>query len=686
MTPSRLLVVAPSADRAKTIADLLPEDTTEVVWHKADDGGIFVSVLHDGLWDAVVFWGDPGAFAGGRGLDLVRATAPDLAVVIVTPEASSETAAQALAIGARALIPADDLPRIEAVIRDLVADRQRGRFLGDLSAVARHHSERYRGLLELSPEPLLVHRRGVFIYMNAAMARLLGAKTPEELIGRTLFDFLHPDDRAEAVQRAQRVWSVSQLPPAEWRVFRLDGSQCYLETAAWPIIYEDEPANLLVCRDITERKLAEEVRHRLLIQEQEARAAADAARERLGYLSEASSVMNAQLDPDATLANTAQVLVPRLADWVIVDEVLPGQWPAVTTLVFGHPIAAERIRESRQALPVDLEADQLIARVFRSGRSELIADLQDLDLGTGPDAARLAVPKEAGVRSMISVPLRARERILGVLTMGADRRRRPYTPDDQALIEEVAAKAALALDNARLFEALQEADRRKEEFLGLLGHELRNPLAAIRNAVALLDRRADQPEQVERWVGVINRQQALLSRLVDDLLDVSRINSGKIALSLQPLDLRTLVAEATEAARHGLDLGPEQVRLRLPDTAVMVQGDPVRLGQILTNLLDNAWKYNHPDGHVGVELFSEGDTAVLEVCDTGVGIADAALATIFEPFIQLTTGDRAKAGLGLGLTLVKRLTELHGGTVTAASPGAGRGSTFRICLPQLPTP
>jgi PAS domain S-box-containing protein len=324
MTPCRLLVVAPIKDFATDVTASLPPSSAAVDWHAADDGGIFVAVLHDGLWDAVVFWGDPRAYADGRALELLRATVPDLPYVIVIGDTSSETTAWGLQTGAFALLQQEDLGRLQGIVDDLRHDRDRKRHLGDISAVASQHSERYRGLLELSPEPLLVHRRGLFIFANAALARLLGANAPDELDGRNLFEFLHPDDRVEAVQRAQRVWSSAQLPPAEWRVSRLDGSLCHVETSAWPIVYEDEPANLLLCRDITERKLAEPARQSLLSQEQEARLAADTARERLSFLADAGSVVSAQLDHDATVANMARVLVPRLADWCIIDEVRPN--------------------------------------------------------------------------------------------------------------------------------------------------------------------------------------------------------------------------------------------------------------------------------------------------------------------------------------------------------------------------
>jgi PAS domain S-box-containing protein len=681
MVPCRLLVVTHDRAHASTLTQAVPP-AADVVWHPADDGGVFMSVLHDGLWDAIVFWGAPTAYAGGRGLDLVKATAPDLPLIIVAEDAAIDLAAEALHAGARALIPVADLPQLSQVVAEIQAGRRQGRETSDMTTVARQHSERYRGLLELSPEPLFVHRQGRIIYSNNAMARLLGLPGRKELEGRTMLDFLHPDDRAKAVQRVQHVWSVADLPPAEWRVYRLDGSLCHLETSAWPIIYEDEPANLLVCRDITERILSHEALQRLLVQEQEARVAADAARERLRFLADVGSVVNAQLDRQATLQNLANVMVPRMADWCVIDEVHPGAQPEVTTIIHTGP-AADGMRAFRERIPVDLASDHLIARVFRRGRGELIPDLQAMDPDLEPDIARIREIRRLGIRSIVSAPLIARGRVLGVLSLGVEKDRRPYGPDDLALMEEVAHKAGLALDNARLYEALQESDHRKEEFLGLLGHELRNPLAAIRNAVTLVQRRAEQPDDVTRWTAVIDRQQRLLSRLVADLLDVSRINSGKIALDLQPVDLTAIVRDGVDNIRQAHGLTGEQIRLTLPVSPLLVNGDAVRLSQIVGNLLDNAWKHNVPGGHVDVMLAPDAKTAKLTIADTGVGIAPEALTTIFEPFVQVFGGDRAKAGLGLGLTLVKRLTDLHGGTISAASPGTGQGSEFQLQLPLL---
>jgi signal transduction histidine kinase len=325
----------------------------------------------------------------------------------------------------------------------------------------------------------------------------------------------------------------------------------------------------------------------------------------------------------------------------------------------------------------------LVARVFRSGKSELIADLQTVDLSQEPHGGKYKAAQDQGGQSILSVPLIAGGQVLGVITLGAAKDRRPYDSDDVSLVEEVAGKAALALSNARLYGALQEADHRKEEFLGLLGHELRNPLAGIRNAVTLLRRRADQPDQVARWVDVIDRQQLLLSRLVDDLLDVSRINSGKIDLIAQPIDLAAIVRDGIDAAMHSQDLSAFQVSLQVTAEPIVVHGDAVRLAQIVSNLLDNARKYNLPNGRITVTLTSHGQSAELAIADTGVGIDAQALATIFEPFEQLSVGDRTRAGLGLGLTLVKRLTEMHGGTIRAESPGPGQGSVFRLQLPLI---
>jgi two-component system CheB/CheR fusion protein len=234
---------------------------------------------------------------------------------------------------------------------------------------------------------------------------------------------------------------------------------------------------------------------------------------------------------------------------------------------------------------------------------------------------------------------------------------------------------------------LAEADRRKDEFLAVLSHELRNPLAPITNSLYVLDRAAPGGEQARRAHAIIERQVSHMTRLVSDLLDVSRITRGKIPLQCERIDLREAVSRTLEDHRsvfvaRGIELHGEQ-----PGRPVWVNGDATRLAQALGNLLHNSAKFTNDGGAVSVMLRQEGQTAVLRVRDTGVGIAPDMLGGIFHPFIQGDrTLDRSPGGLGLGLALVKGVVELHGGEVAAHSEGFGNGAEFTVRLPTQPEP
>jgi PAS domain S-box-containing protein len=233
--------------------------------------------------------------------------------------------------------------------------------------------------------------------------------------------------------------------------------------------------------------------------------------------------------------------------------------------------------------------------------------------------------------------------------------------------------------------ALRDADRRKDEFLALLSHELRNPLAPIVTAAELIRLRGDVATPREREM--ILRQAKHLVRLVDDLLDVSRVARGKITLTKKVLELATFVGKAVEATDSLLEERQHQLRLSVPGEGLPVEGDEVRLTQVVSNLLTNAARYTAPGGQIEVNAGRENGDVVLCVRDNGVGIDPALLPNMFDMFVQGTRGpDRSEGGLGLGLSLVQTLTHLHGGTVTAESNGIGAGSTFTVRLPVSPTP
>ena len=239
-------------------------------------------------------------------------------------------------------------------------------------------------------------------------------------------------------------------------------------------------------------------------------------------------------------------------------------------------------------------------------------------------------------------------------------------------------------ERKRAEEVLREADRRKDEFLAMLAHELRNPLAPLRTGLHLLRLAGGDRAQAEQVLGMMGRQVEQLVRLVDDLLDVSRIMRGKIELRKQPVELAEVLGHAVETARPLIDAQRHELSVSLPAPAVLLDGDPVRLAQVFGNLLTNAAKYTEPGGHIWLSGAGEGDMAIVRVRDTGIGMAPETLPFVFDLFVQADrTNTRARGGLGIGLTLVRRLLEMHGGSVTASSDGPGKGSEFVVRLPAL---
>jgi signal transduction histidine kinase/ActR/RegA family two-component response regulator len=330
-----------------------------------------------------------------------------------------------------------------------------------------------------------------------------------------------------------------------------------------------------------------------------------------------------------------------------------------------------------------------------SGKPALHADVDDVwlrQVATSPE--HLAVMRDLGFCSMITVPAQIRGRVIGALTLFYADSRRQYDQMDFELAREIARRAAFALENARLYRNLQdserrmqaavvearEASRRKDEFLAMLGHELRNPLAPIVTALELMKLRGDASFVRER--GIIDRHVRDLLRLVDDLLDVSRITRGMVELRRAPIELAVVVARAAESTSPLFEARQHRVSFDVPSTGLVVLADEQRLAQVVANLLSNAAKYSDPGARIDVSARRSDGDVVLVVRDTGVGIAPELLPRVFEMFVQgERTMDRSQGGLGLGLSLVRSLVTLHGGTVRAESAGAGQGSTFTVRLP-----
>lgn len=257
-----------------------------------------------------------------------------------------------------------------------------------------------------------------------------------------------------------------------------------------------------------------------------------------------------------------------------------------------------------------------------------------------------------------------------------------FSPHELRLVDICARQAADAISVSQLQQALREADRRKDEFLAMLGHELRNPLTPIHNALQVLKRASLPVQEVERLHGLIERQASHLVRIVDDLLDVARITRGKIELQQRPVELKDVVRDALDATMPLFEAKSQRIDVSLPEEPLIVDGDPVRLSQVFSNLLNNGSKYTQAGGHVALSARRDGDAAIVTVRDNGVGFASSELTRAFELFAQgEKPSGNGHSGIGVGLALARGLVDLHGGAIEALSDGKGKGSELRVRLP-----
>jgi signal transduction histidine kinase/DNA-binding NarL/FixJ family response regulator len=418
--------------------------------------------------------------------------------------------------------------------------------------------------------------------------------------------------------------------------------------------------------------------------EQAARAAAEESARRLGFLTRASDILASSLDVEANMRAMARFVVPYLADLGLL-AVLPEYVPAAHA-----EIAWSGIDDTRHSQTIAKLDDGVII----SAMQEALARGNPVDVRLERSCGALAITRVADgraetanldlgfeLRFVVVLPLLARNRRLGALVLGyADRE---FDAATRALAEDLAGRVAVAVDNCLLYAKVQEADQRKNEFLAMLAHELRNPLAPVRNAAQLLRNSQADAAKLEWAANVIDRQSRHLVRLVDDLLDVARITQGKITLSFEAVDVATVVAMAEEMTRQLTESRRHTVAVRIPPEPVSVYGDCARIAQILGNLLNNAAKYSEPGSDIALEVEESGDEIVFRVRDSGIGIPGELLGSIFDLFIQADRSlDRSQGGLGIGLTIVRNLVHMQGGSVHVASEGAGKGSEFMVRLPR----
>ena len=536
-----------------------------------------------------------------------------------------------------------------------------------------------------------LNHAGRLTFMNPAAEEMLGWQAAE-LLGHHVHEVIH-------VQRADG----TPLPAAACPLLtvlqsgvvlhidddyytRQDGTVLPVAYTSAPILTGGRLAGaVVVFHDMTERRRAEAERAALLAGEQAARAEAEAAQARLAFLAEASAVLATSLDYRTILATVARLVVPHIADWCAIDAVAGDG--TIRRMAVAH-VDADKVtwaREINERYPIHPNAPHGVAQVIRSGEPAIYPDITDEHLvAQARDAEHLRLLRALGLRSAMFVPLVARERTLGAITLMIAESARRYGPADLALAGDLARRAALAVDNARLFSDLQDAVRAREEFLSIASHELKTPLTSLQLQVQMLQRAAQRDtlarlpaERVLTMLGTAERQTKHLVKLINTLLDISRLGGGHLDLHREEIDLAALVREV--AAQLAPELTVAGCRLTVTAPApVPGLWDRARLEQVVTNLLSNALKYGRGQP-IEVAVTGTDDRARLVVRDEGIGIAPEHLSRIFERFERAVSAHNY-GGLGLGLYIVRQIVEAHGGAISVTST-PGKGSTFVVDLP-----
>ena len=457
-----------------------------------------------------------------------------------------------------------------------------------------------------------------------------------------------------------------------------------------PVVPEILRAKIAVFVDLfkkTEQVKRQAEERAKLVQEQIARAEAEARQERLAFLADASNVFAGSLEYFETFQNLADLVVPRLADFcLILAAEEDGTLQQVAT-AHSNLSEAPAVKRLADEFSSSSAAQRSGARILKTGRSQMCCDLQNGALHEVFDLEEdRELIRSLAATSYIAVPLRAHDRVLGAIIMVNTNPERICGTEELSLAEELAHRAALALDNAGLYKTAQnaraEAERAnlaKDSFLAMLSHELRTPLTPVLTSVFALEQNDELPEEVRGALQMIRRNVELEARLIDDLLDLTRISKGKVQLSLELVDAHLLLRNALEICQADIDQKSLALETDLSAADVCLEADPARLQQIFWNLIKNAVKFTPEKGRVRIRTANIDSKLRVEVTDTGLGIDSDSLLKIFNAFEQ---GERTRSGgLGLGLAITKALVETHQGEITAESAGRNKGAIFTVAFP-----
>jgi len=609
----------------------------------------------------------------------------------VVPIAAIDPKAVIVAAAQRANFPSeDDLILLRLAASQAAISFQRKHTERELKASREH----LRAVLDSAGDGIYVMGADTkCTYLNPIGAAMLGYET-DELVGRSLHGLIHHthvDGRHHPVNECPIFLASQEGTPArvDDDVFwRKDGTPVPVTYSVAPIMVDGAPAGAVVnYRDISDRKNAEAEQARLL-------RAVEESEEKTALLLEAEKQQSVLMARVANASKTMGIILSLdSVARVLTEEArsILGAHQAVTSLSVSNDWAqninavslSEKYAAYRSYSPKP-DGTGIYSEVCRTNRPMRLTQ-QELEAHPAWKGFGKHAKEHPVMRGWLAVPLIGQGgKNLGLVQL-SDKYVGEFTEHDEAILVQLAAIAATGIENSRLYEQVREQDRRKDEFLATLAHELRNPLAPIRTGLTLLNL-APSLEATLKTREIMERQVDHMVHLIDDLLDVSRITTGKVTLKRERIDVRTIFDSALELTRPLIEENGHEMAVSMCSEPLVLAADPTRMAQVVSNLLNNAAKYTRRGGRIELSVERVGSDAMIEVRDNGVGLTEEMLPRVFELFCQVgRTLDRSQGGLGIGLALVKRLVELHGGEISAHSAGIGQGSSFRIRLPLAAT-
>ena len=513
-------------------------------------------------------------------------------------------------------------------------------------------------------------------FVSNYVETMLGYTTEEWLSTPNFWlTIVHPDDRVGAAARATEAFRRGEPGINRFRWITRSGEVLWVESHSVIMMGEDgQPMGMRgVTLDISARMQAEQGRARVVAQQR--------------FLLDASALLASSLEYEQTFEQLARRLVPAMADWCAVHILEPDETVRRLTIVHVDPVKTELARQRPDRYSLQPGGQHIVPQVLRTKQAEFYPAVpDDLLAETARDEQHLRLLRTLGFTSYMCVPMTARGRTLGTITLVTADSGRHFDTADLSVAEELGVRAALAIDNARLYRETRDAVRARDQFLSIASHELKTPITSLIGYADLLLRRAQRdgqmPERDQRAVRIISDQASRLNRLIAALLDLSRIETGQLSIERGEVALSALVDRLVRETQATLQTH-HQLVWDLPAESLTISGDELRIEQVVQNLIQNAIKYSPAGGTITVRLGRDGEWAQLIVSDEGIGIPEHALPNLFKRFYRApNTDEHHISGMGVGLFVVREIVQLHGGDIHVESI-EGKGTTVTLLLPVM---